>query len=73
MSHHMENSGIYVKMAYHKMRPIPSAFNQLVREIICNDMDHTMSRNSNTVLHYLGSASSYNSGQLFIWSENSLL
>jgi hypothetical protein len=68
MPHHMENSGIYVKMAYHKMRPTPSAFNQLVKEIICNDMDHTMSHNSNTVLHYLGSASSYNSGQLFIWS-----
>jgi len=43
MPPHMENAGIYVKMAYHKMRPTPSAFNQLVREIICNDMDHKMS------------------------------
>jgi len=68
MPHHMENSGIYVKMAYHKMRPTPSAFNQLVKETICNDMDYTMPDNSNTVLHYLDSVSSYNSGQLFIWS-----
>lgn len=68
MPHNMEISGIHVKMAYHKMRPTLSAFNQLVRVIICNDMDHTMSHNPNTVLHYLGSASSYNSGQLFIWS-----
>lgn len=58
MPHHMENSGIYVKMAYHKMKPTPSAFNQLVMEIICNDMNHSMPHNSNTVLHYLDSASS---------------
>jgi len=68
MPHHMENSEIYVKMAYHKMRPTPRAFNQLVKEIICNDMDYTMPDNSNTVLRYLGSVSCYNSGQLFIWS-----